>query len=511
MLPDNEIAHSSIPPNITEITINCARLPILPRGLKSLYVQSLRMDKAEKLKLTQSPKPLFPGLTSLHFEHFFPTELFGLLPSSLQYLHLPASQDTLEALKLHSGQLPLLAQLTLRLPSSEPANNTIEISMATIPTSITKLHVFRPYRFSTSPDRYLQHHPSLTSAKFLNTAVRVLHVFRNLPSQIVNVEAIFRLTSFNIANTDLIAEIYAHGRRLTSMRDLRLQQDDSFETFEFKWPRDRRTWPFIGSVLLLPDDLRRAYWRAFIASWKSPKYATTVVSEIILFACLPRGLSNLVTPVVDFRPTRRTNAGYGPITLSLFWSTLKYQFPLLGYALFDESDYQETRTDETGEIIASLPPKLSMARINTRSYLESEIFRANTGFLPLDLYNDNKSTKPWISSSEATYHGINALSLFLWLELAPESFGPFLLCCLTGSLMALPRSISQWKNSGKSSSQQSKLPLPRSVGAIGFWTLFVNILTFALLSSQGWLAVCYGFALILGSVARNMIVYNSRK
>lgn len=521
------LSHLAPLDNLTDLTLDRVKLSwlaSLPKGLQSLRIQSISQKgsstKAEAELLSQSPEPLFPRVVSMKFDEYFPTQLIDFLPPSLQSLDVPVAHSTLLALSLRSVHLPHLTRLVIYSRIEKRNHDSLMLSLDTIPGTVTTLNVLKSYfQFPSDPSRSLRHHRSLKELKLRDDALDIVDLLSNVPSSLTLLDAVLKCSTFDASNLDQITDLYHHGQRLIHLKVLNLADEVKVEHFG-AWRLPHSYWSSSWKWLALPLQVKLGYWRALLGAAKSTQSRSATASEIILLSCLPRNLAILRTPIVDYRPTRATRPVLGALLQHFIASNLKYQIPLLGLAIFGKNDYRyEQQVLGDDEMLDSLPRNLSKASVNARHHIDSAIFRETTGFLPLDLYNDNKSTSPWISPSETTYHLINLLTLLPLAVLGAQSFNKnflfrgYMLSGIIGSAICLPVSAWRWMTSGRFPIHRSKLPITERISAMVVCAALNALAYFALQSSGSSIYTRIGafLGLCILSVGRNMILYNSRK
>lgn len=467
MVHQQASALSSLPKGLTELSLKHANvdwLHLLPSTLIRLGLSNLLPGSNSRPARSASPK--LPQLMFLSILDGMPPELVERLPSSLQTLRFSShSDDLLRSITLQSTQddpsqpsiLPHLHTIDFTLDNSHnEVLNVVELSLLTLPQNLKSLTVTGVVDFQAiRPSASLRHHHTLTSLKIIGSEVHPLTLLCMLPKTLRSLDARFS-RPIDIADPEEAVRLYRFRDAVPDLRELILcdprdaKKTDicCFTSAGICTSRYER----LLAWLMTPLELKVIFLKALDGAWMKRHSGSFAVAEFVTAACLPRKLSLLCIPYTPYGSKKNT---FHPILSDiryLLQAVLKYQFPLLGLAFFDQKDYRnEVQMLREAAYLDLLPPYISQEHTPH----PTRVFTNRTGFLPHDLYRDDKSTTPWVSSSEATYHLLNLLT---WVSCAVAE--PKLLTngwllpglmwtSFVGSAIALPFTVWRWKKSSR--------------------------------------------------------------
>ena len=468
--PDLEL----LPTSLTNLTLDKAKvswLSHLQASLTKLTIEELLYEAEEESswRANEGRKAL-SRLSFLSVEQGFSASLVPLLPTTLTCLHVGCHDNgILRAIALRP--LPLLKTYHVRMTVRptyvvERTNDllgdvlllqALELSLDTIPPSVTSLTAKGIAALSIDPpSRCLRHHRSLTSLKVAESEVEPddLH---HLPPQLRVLDVILS-RAINIADPEDTLNFYHLREKLPELRSLSMlepsirDKERAISTLRNPF-RYKPYWKLLRAWMSLPSSLKLIYLKSIDGALSQRLSTPNTIADLVLYSCLPRKLAIVGLPQSRFRETAKDRLPGFLAPLRLYVAgTLKYFVPLLGLVLFDETDYRlELPYQSDSGRIDALPPHLSY----DASANPTLIHAARTGFLFPELYNDNKSTTPWVSTSETVYH---LLTLISWLTAAvvepntwrqPGLLRYLMLSGLLGSAVCLPIAAWRWNKSRK--------------------------------------------------------------
>lgn len=523
----------SFPKSLTALTLDFAKLSwlkLLPPSLLSLHLLDLsitedqgrgrRGNRLIEASSNAETEEILQGLSALRIDNvYFPLELVHVLPRSLESLTVELDgHDVLMALTARSkvGSLPLLKTLSIDGVGAHQGKVPIfELSMDSIPSTVCTLMLGGVISFpSGSSPHSLRHHLSLTFLR-LSLPVKPLELFKHLPRSLRTLYVNFA-QNIDVANPHEALELFLLRERVPRLREFYLNKTTGQANFDWIWrfPSLQELPSRLARWMSLPMSLQLIYIRAI---WKSLWIESSLLlGPLIGFACLPRRLSTFSMPVSHRLYWHVSDIAY------LLLATFKYQIPILGLALFRESDYRYDDVNDAG-FIDMLPTQLSDVSGINAGILNKAIYAEETGHTPLNIYDLKKPNGPWVSPSEALYHAFNLVTWLIVAKNAPMTrwtptwlLQGYMWSSIIGSAISLPyclwQSISHRRHHGYTLFESK--PGWKIFGVWGGICSLATVTSYFALSSSPyglWSQIGVGVLAVGASLLRNYLVWRHRK